>query len=115
MPAPISRRFTFARGALAIVAAVAFAPSPVIAQTPPGSGAEKVLAAAQVTAAPQPPAWQIAAGGKMEFEVASIHPAAPRRKLAVEWFRHEHRGRASSTGRPLCSESYLEDIYPVRL
>lgn len=29
------------------------------------------------SASPQPPAWQTAAGGHMEFEVASIHPAAP--------------------------------------
>jgi bla regulator protein blaR1 len=27
--------------------------------------------------APQPPAWQTGAGGKMLFEVAAIHPAAP--------------------------------------
>jgi bla regulator protein blaR1 len=34
-------------------------------------------AALSQTPAVQPPAWQIAAGGHMSFEVASIHPAAP--------------------------------------
>jgi bla regulator protein blaR1 len=78
MPALFARQFTFAQCVFAIVAAVAFASSHVVAQASPSSGPERAPAPAQASsAATQLPAWQTAAGGRMEFEVASIHPDAP--------------------------------------
>ncbi|MFZ1941417.1 MAG: TIGR03435 family protein [Terracidiphilus sp.] len=65
MSTQIARRFTFAQGALAIAAALAFVPALVTAQTSTSS------------TSPQPPAWQTAAGGHMEFDVASIHLGEP--------------------------------------
>ena len=50
------------------------------------------------------PAWQTAAGGKMEFEVASIHPAAPGAStrqnfdMSVEEMTIPPGGRLSATG-----------------
>jgi uncharacterized protein (TIGR03435 family) len=52
-------------GILAFMAGVFLVGAPAVAQT------------AASTAAPQPPAWQAAAGGHMEFEVASIHLGEP--------------------------------------
>ena len=52
-------------GIVAFVATVFFVGAPAVAQTTASA------------AAPQPPAWQAAAGGHMEFEVASIHLGEP--------------------------------------
>jgi hypothetical protein len=52
-------------GILALVAAVFFVGAPAVAQSTPDSSAAQM------------PAWQVAAGGHMEFEVASIRPAGP--------------------------------------
>jgi uncharacterized protein (TIGR03435 family) len=52
-------------GILAFVAAVFSVSAPAVAQTTPGSSAS------------EPPDWQVAAGGHMEFEVASIHLGDP--------------------------------------
>jgi uncharacterized protein (TIGR03435 family) len=52
-------------GVLAFVPALFLSGVPVVAQITPASNAR------------QPPAWQVAAGGHAEFEVASVRPASP--------------------------------------
>ncbi len=65
MPASIAFRFAPAQSVLALVATVAFAPAPALAQASPSSAPSQV------------PAWQVAAGGHMSFEVGSIRRSEP--------------------------------------
>lgn len=60
------------------------------------------------------PAWQKAVG-KMEFEVASIRPAAPGAKPRQNFDMSVESLREHSTGRSHFSSRCHRDVYPIRL
>ncbi|MGA9667787.1 MAG: TIGR03435 family protein [Terracidiphilus sp.] len=81
----------------------AFAVAIAVSSGAPDALAQSAPPPASQTSQPVP-AWQTAAGGKMEFEVASIHPAAPGAStrqnfdMSIEDMTIPPGGRISATG-----------------
>jgi bla regulator protein BlaR1 len=86
-----------------MVSAAVFAAAIAVSTDSPGALAQSVATPSSQSSQPVP-AWQKSAGGKMEFEVASIHPAAPGASMrqnfdmSVEDVTIPAGGRISATG-----------------